>query len=132
MVGVLRRPCDGRASSTINSFGLVVTAFYCRSVLDLKRCLSNEKLPRRYGNISLAKLLFSKSDFCVNIKPFIYNENISVAISSSHFHAICQEFLLFSCICMERSKILQELADEAHISGNDKYNANITWVWLFV
>lgn len=106
VVGVLHRLRYCRASSTINSFELVVIAFYCRSVLDLKQCLSNEKLPRRYGNISLAKLLFSKSGFCVNIKPFIYNENISAAISSSFFNVICQEHVFFSCIHMERSKIL--------------------------
>lgn len=121
MVGVLRRFCYWRASSTINSFELAVIAFYCRSVLDLKQRLSNEKLPRRYGNISLAKLLFSKSGFCVNIKPFIYNESISAAISSSYFNVICQEHVFFSCIHIERSKILQDLADEAHVSGNDNY-----------
>lgn len=118
---MLCRVCYWRASSTINSFELAVIAFYCRSVQGLKHCLSNEKLPRRQQNISLAKLLFSKSGFCVNIKPFIYNESISAAISSSYFNVICQEHVFFSCVLMERSKILQELADEVHDSGNDKY-----------
>lgn len=119
-MGVLHSHCYWRDSSVINSFKLVVIAFNCRSVPDLKQCLSNEKLPRIYGNISLAKLLFSASGFCVNIKTFIYNESISAAISSSYLNVICQEHVLFSCIHMERRKILQELADEVHVSGNDK------------
>lgn len=132
VVGVLHRICYWRASSTINSSELVVIAFYCRSVLDLKQCLSNEKLPRRYGNISLAKLLFSKSGFCVNIKPFIYNESTSAAISSYYFNVICQEHVFFSCIPMERSKILQELADWGTFQATINTNTNVIWVWLFV
>lgn len=89
-------------------------------MLDLKQCLSNETLPRRNGNISLAKLLFSKSGFCINIKPFIYNESISAAISSSYFNIVCQEHVFFSYIHMGRSKILQELADAVRVPGNDK------------
>lgn len=92
---VLHRLCCWRASSAINSFEILAIALYCSSVLDLKQCLSNEKLPMRYGNISLAKLLFSKSGFCVSIKPFIYNESISANISSSYFNVICKNMYFF-------------------------------------
>ena len=106
VVDVLCRLCCWRASWTTNSSEQVVIAFYRRSVLDLKLCLSNEKLPKRYGNISLAKLLSSKSGFCVNIKPFIYNESISAATSSSYFNVICQEHVLLYFIHIERNKLL--------------------------
>lgn len=97
VVGGLHRLCYWRASSVINSSERVAIAFYCSSALDLKQCLSNEKLPMRYGNISLAKLLFSKSGFCVNIKPFIYHESISANIPSSYFNVICKN-MYFSLV----------------------------------
>lgn len=115
--------CCWTASWDVSSLQLVICAFYCRSGLDVKKCLGNERLPRRYGNISLAKLLFSRSGFCVNIKPFIYNESISATISNSYFNEICQEYVFFPCINIERSKTLQELADRC-ISNNDKYKYN--------
>lgn len=132
VLAVLHRLCYWRASSAINSSEIAAIAFYCSFVLHPKQCLSNEKLPMRNGNISLAKLLFSKSGFCVNIKPFIYNESISTNISSSYFNVICKNMYFFSCTHMERSKILQELADEIHFSRNgkciQKCNLGVTFV----
>lgn len=95
VVGMLHRLCHWRASSAIDSFEIVAIAFYCSSVLDPKQCLSNENLPMRCGNISLAKLLFSKSGFCVNINSFIYKESISANISSSYFNVICKNMYFF-------------------------------------
>lgn len=73
---------------------------------------------------------FSRSGFCVNIKPLIYNESISATISSSYFNEICQEYVFFPCINMERSKTLQELAD-TFISDNNQYKYNDNLGWLF-